>query len=77
MATKAQLALLTNPLVVSQFGLNLDLFYQIDDASGDTEEITPYGMAVEGLNILPQPNPRSARGDTCPPPRTFTPSQAE
>lgn len=52
-ATKAQLALLTNPLVVSQFGLNLELFYRIDDAGGGADKIDSYGMAVEGLWVLP------------------------
>jgi len=52
-ATKAQLALLTNPLTVSQFGLNYELFYQMDDAGGKSDKINSYGVAIEGLYVIP------------------------
>lgn len=52
-STKVQLALLTNPLTVSQFGLNFELFYQTTDNGGDSEKINSYGAAIEGLYVLP------------------------
>ncbi len=52
-ATKAQLALLTNPLSVSQFGLNFELFYMTEDVGGDSDKINSYGVAIEGLYVLP------------------------
>lgn len=52
--TKAQLALLTNPVAASQFGLNYELFY-INDKSGDSsiKAIDAYGLAIEGLYVIP------------------------
>lgn len=52
-ATKAQLALLTNPLTVSQFGLNGELFYLSDDVGGGADKASSYGVAIEGLYVLP------------------------
>jgi len=52
-ATKGQLALLTNPLNVSQFGLNGELFYLSDDAGNGTDKESSYGVAIEGLYVLP------------------------
>lgn len=49
---KGQLALLTNPLQVSQFGLNYELFYTTID-NGGSENKDSYGLAVEGLYVLP------------------------
>ena len=52
-ATKGQLVLLTNPLTVSQFGLNYELFYLSEDAGGTSEKVNSYGVAIEGLYVLP------------------------
>ena len=52
-ATKAQLVLLTNPLTVSQFGLNYELFYLSEDKGGKSDKINSYGVAVEGLYVIP------------------------
>ena len=52
-ATKAQLVLLTNPLAVSQFGLNYELFYQNEDKGGTSDKINSYGVAIEGLYVIP------------------------
>ena len=52
-ATKGQLVLLTNPLTVSQFGLNYELFYLSEDKGGNSDKINSYGVAVEGLYVIP------------------------
>jgi hypothetical protein len=52
-ATKAQLVLLTNPLTVSQFGLNYELYYQTLDKGGSSKKVDSYGVAVEGLYVIP------------------------
>ncbi len=52
-ATKGQLVLLTNPLTVSQFGLNYELFYLSEDNGGTTDKINSYGVAIEGLYVIP------------------------
>ena len=49
---KGQLALLTNPLQVSQFGLNYELFYMTVDNGGEANKDS-FGVAVEGLYVLP------------------------
>jgi hypothetical protein len=53
MASLAQLALLTNPVGSTDFGLNLEGFYRSDDAGGTSKEVGSYGVAVEGLYVLP------------------------
>ena len=52
--TKAQLALLTNPLTSTNFGVNIEVFY-LHDGHGNTitdDAIDTYGMAIEGLFVL-------------------------
>ena len=51
-ATLGQLALLTNPLESTAFGLNFEAFVRTDDAGGTTKKETSYGGAVEGLYVL-------------------------
>ena len=53
--TKAQLALLTNPFTVSQFGLNYELFYVMDDKNNNVanKSLDTYGVAIEGLFVIP------------------------
>jgi len=53
--TKAQLALLTNPFAVSQFGLNYELFYIMDDKRNnlDNKSLDTFGFAIEGLFVIP------------------------
>jgi len=53
--TKAQLALLTNPFTVSQFGLNYELFYIMDDKNNNVanKSLDTYGVAIEGLFVIP------------------------
>ena len=53
--TKAQLALLTNPFAVSQFGLNYELFYIADDKKNNTADkaLDTFGIAIEGLYVIP------------------------
>lgn len=53
--TKAQVALLTNPFTVSQFGLNYELFYIMDDKNNNVanKSLDTYGVAIEGLFVIP------------------------
>jgi hypothetical protein len=53
--TKAQLALLTNPFAVSQFGLNYELFYVMDDKKNNVagKALDTFGIAIEGLYVIP------------------------
>jgi hypothetical protein len=53
--TKAQLALLTNPFAVSQFGLNYELFYVMDDKKNNDggKALDTFGFAIEGLYVIP------------------------
>ena len=51
-ATLGQLALLTNPLESTAFGLNFEAFVRTDDAGGTSEKETSYGGAIEGLYVL-------------------------
>ena len=51
-ATLGQLALLTNPLESTAFGLNFEAFIRTDDAGGTTEKKTSFGGAIEGLYVL-------------------------
>ena len=53
--TKVQLALLTNPLTISQFGLNYELFYVMDDKNNNVanKSLDSYGVAIEGLFVIP------------------------
>ena len=52
-SSKAQVALLTNPLGISQFGLNFELFAQNDDTGGDNDDVNTFGASVEGLFVIP------------------------
>ena len=57
--SKAQLALLTNPFAVSQFGLNYELFYIMDSTSDNniatlnTKDLNSFGVSIEGLFVIP------------------------
>ena len=53
--TKAQVALLTNPFTVSQFGLNYELFYIMDDNNNNVgnKSLDTFGVAIEGLFVIP------------------------
>jgi hypothetical protein len=53
--TQAQLALLTNPFAVSQFGLNYELFYVMDDkkSNPDNKALDSFGVSIEGLYVIP------------------------
>jgi hypothetical protein len=51
-ATLGQLALLTNPLESTAFGLNFEAFIRTDDAGGTAEKVTAFGGAIEGLYVL-------------------------
>jgi hypothetical protein len=53
--TKVQLALLTNPFAVSQFGLNYEVFYTMDDKknNSDGKSLDSFGLAIEGLYVIP------------------------
>lgn len=51
-ATLGQLALLTNPLESTAFGLNFEAFIRTDDAGGTAEKETSFGGAIEGLYVL-------------------------
>ena len=52
-ATKAQLALLTNPLGAPQFAVTCEAFYLNEDPGGDADRVNAYGVALEGLYVLP------------------------
>jgi len=52
--SKAQLALLTNPMGSTNFGVNFELFY-LRDGHGNTttdQATNTYGLAIEGLFVL-------------------------
>ncbi len=52
--TKAQLALLTNPVVSSQFGLNYEVFYINDmPSASSSDNVDTFGVAIEGLFVIP------------------------
>lgn len=51
--SKAQLVLLTNPLTVSQFGLNYELFALSEDTGGKADVVNSVGVAIEGLYVIP------------------------
>jgi hypothetical protein len=53
--TKVQAALLTNPTGSSQFGLNLEVFYTMDDKNNNAndESASALGVAVEGIYVIP------------------------
>jgi hypothetical protein len=52
--TKAQIALLTNPLNSSQFGLNFELFYDNKDPKvSGVDSTDSFGGALEGLFVIP------------------------